>query len=393
MCTGINVVAINEFGEQRSFYGQKILYCDEYKKITGEYYDCTKFHLKVCKQSVNLGEPYFTLCPLNLLHFAVPLMVNNKFYGGVLAGPIVMSTPYNQIHLYNMAETMKMELYSKLEDLLKIIPIVDPIRVNYLGSLLYLIMTIQNNMIHYKIQENAQIQLKINEQIKTYKENTLETINIREREKNLHIKVKQGNYQEARIVLGEFLALIYLSEGRNLEVIKARCNELNSLISRASLDGGAPTKDILAFNMLLTKELKNLKNIEEISIWMRDALKYYCESTISLLDDNVSEVTKKAIQYICNHYKEDIRLSDVATVAHMNPSYFSFLFKKEVGITFVDYLNGLRIEESKNLLVNTTDSILDIAVSLGFTSQNYFARIFKKKTGRTPKQYRDKLGI
>jgi AraC-like DNA-binding protein len=319
-------------------------------------------------------------------------MINNTYFGGLLAGPIVMSTPYHQIHLYNMAETTQMEMYSKLEEFLKIIPVVDPIRTNYLGNLLYLVATTQSNIIHYEIQEKAQLQSKINEQIQTYKENALESIDIRAREKILYIKVKQGDYQEARVVLGEFLALIYLMEGRNLEVIKARCNELNSLISRASLDGGAPTKDIFVFNMLLTKELNNLKSVEEVSVWMSNTLKYYCESTILLLDDNIGEVIRKAIQFICAHYKDTIKLSDVAAIIHLNASYFSSLFKKEVGVTFIDFLLDLRIEESKNLLVNTSNSILDIAVSLGFTSQSYFAKAFKKKTGKTPKKYRYKHG-
>ncbi len=392
MCTGINVAVISELGEERSFHGQRILYCDEYKKRMREDCDCTEVHSKVCKQSVNLGEPYFMLCPLNLLYLAAPLMINNTYNGGLLAGPIVMSTPYHQIHLYNMAESIQMEMYGKLENFLKMIPIVDPIRTNYLGNLLYLVATEQSNIIHYKMQEKKQLQSKINEKIQTYKENALENIDIRERENSLYSKVKQGNYQEARVVLGEFLALMYLMEGGNLETIKARCNELYTLISRASIDGGAPIKDVFAFNMLLTKELDKLKSVEEVSIWMSNALKYYCESTISLLDDKMGEVIKKAIQFICANYKNNIKLSDVAAIVHLNASYFSSLFKKEVGVTFIDFLLDLRIEESKNLLVNTADSVLDIAVSLGFTSQSYFARAFKKKTGKPPKKYRDKHG-
>ena len=72
----------------------------------------------------------------------------------------------------------------------------------------------------------------------------------------------------------------------------------------------------------------------------------------------------------------------------LNPSYFSTLFKQSCGSSFKEYLNSIRIEESKKLLAATDRSILDIALSIGFEDQSYFTKVFKKYTGLTPKQYR-----
>ena len=73
---------------------------------------------------------------------------------------------------------------------------------------------------------------------------------------------------------------------------------------------------------------------------------------------------------------------------HLHPSYFSTVFKNAAGLSFKEYLNKVRIEESKILLQNTDFSIIDIAVAVGFEDQSYFSKVFKKYTGTTPKQFR-----
>ena len=78
----------------------------------------------------------------------------------------------------------------------------------------------------------------------------------------------------------------------------------------------------------------------------------------------------------------------VANHVHLNPTYFSTLFKQSTGSSFKEYLNMVRIEESKRLLANTDYSIIDISLATGFEDQSYFSKVFKKFTGLTPKQYR-----
>lgn len=97
---------------------------------------------------------------------------------------------------------------------------------------------------------------------------------------------------------------------------------------------------------------------------------------------------KKAVNFIGQHYSEPITLAYVADEVHLNPAYFSTLFKKEIGMSFKEYLNHVRIEESKRLLSNSNFSIIDIAIAVGFEDQSYFSKVFKKYTGMTPKQFR-----
>lgn len=95
-----------------------------------------------------------------------------------------------------------------------------------------------------------------------------------------------------------------------------------------------------------------------------------------------------AVQYIQNHYQEQIMLNEVAQSVYLSTSHFSRMFKEEMGVTFVDYLMTYRINQSKSLLKMTTLPIEVIANQVGFTSSAYFSTAFKKKEGCTPSEYR-----
>ena len=79
---------------------------------------------------------------------------------------------------------------------------------------------------------------------------------------------------------------------------------------------------------------------------------------------------------------------DLAEKTELNPCYLATLFKKETGKTFGNYLTDIRIETSKALLTKTDYSFTQIACSLAFCSQSHFTKIFRQRTGYTPKQYR-----
>ncbi|WP_080837880.1 response regulator transcription factor [Cohnella massiliensis] len=100
------------------------------------------------------------------------------------------------------------------------------------------------------------------------------------------------------------------------------------------------------------------------------------------------EITK-AIQFIKRHYAENISLQTVADHVNLSFGYLSNLFKKELQITFVDYLNRYRIERAKELLTGTQLKSYDIAVQVGFSPEyTYFSKVFKKVTGLNPNEYR-----
>lgn len=102
---------------------------------------------------------------------------------------------------------------------------------------------------------------------------------------------------------------------------------------------------------------------------------------------------RRAMNYIQAHYKENITLDSVISHLDLNKSYFCTLFKRESGVTFTHYVNLIRIEKSKRQLLKDNRSVLDIALSVGFSNQNYYTIIFKRMTSMTPMEFRKKIYI
>lgn len=98
----------------------------------------------------------------------------------------------------------------------------------------------------------------------------------------------------------------------------------------------------------------------------------------------------KARRFIEENYDRPISLEEAAGVVNTSVRYFCKVFKNYTGITFVDYLTRLRIEKSKNLLVNPNRRISEVAYEVGFESLTQFNRSFKKHAGMTPTKYRAK---
>ncbi|MFB5282419.1 AraC family transcriptional regulator [Peribacillus sp. Hz7] len=112
-------------------------------------------------------------------------------------------------------------------------------------------------------------------------------------------------------------------------------------------------------------------------LWLR----YFDE-----IPTNVS--VQKSIDYIRSHYAENISMNKVAAKVNFSPTYFSRLFKKETGHSFVSYVTLVKLQRSIQLLRRTNQTIEQIAMDLGFNTPNYFSATFKKEIGWSPSQYR-----
>ena len=95
-----------------------------------------------------------------------------------------------------------------------------------------------------------------------------------------------------------------------------------------------------------------------------------------------------AREYIDRHYKENIKLADIAKSVHANTYYISHLFRSEIGLSPMKYVILRRMGEAQNLLINTQLTITEIATRVGYNNSNYFQNAFKSATGITPGDYR-----
>jgi len=202
-----------------------------------------------------------------------------------------------------------------------------------------------------------------------------------------------GDMPEARRCLNELLGHIFFSSANDLDVIKVRAIELVILISRAALDSGADVSNVLYLNTKFISAFLRKNTIEEVCMSLTGILKRFSDETAALGGVKHVDVITRALKYIKANINRRITLEEVATQVFLSPSYFSKLFRDEMKCYFTDYLNQLKIERGKLLLLDDTLTITEIVEALGFYDQSYFNKIFKRLTGTTPKHYRDTRGL
>lgn len=101
------------------------------------------------------------------------------------------------------------------------------------------------------------------------------------------------------------------------------------------------------------------------------------------------ESVQEALEYIDSNFQESITLQQAADKVYLNAWYLSDLFKREVGMTFSEYVQNKRIEKAKQLLTGTQMKLYEVAYAVGIKEQAYFSSVFKKATGMSPKKYRE----
>jgi len=97
---------------------------------------------------------------------------------------------------------------------------------------------------------------------------------------------------------------------------------------------------------------------------------------------------ERARAFIRARFADRISVADVAEAAHLSPNYLSSVFKEATGRTVLDEIHRLRMDEARARLAGSNASVKEIAMALGFESQQYFSRFFRRTTGMTPSEYR-----
>ena len=115
-----------------------------------------------------------------------------------------------------------------------------------------------------------------------------------------------------------------------------------------------------------------------------------CRDTRRTKNNNRKALDKMKIilKYIENHYMDKITIAEISSEVQFSESHFMRYFKDTMGTTFTDYLKDYRLTMAARLLTTSDSAILDIASETGFDNLSYFNRVFKKKYGMTPRQFR-----
>ncbi|MEK3885701.1 AraC family transcriptional regulator [Paenibacillus sp. PL2-23] len=146
------------------------------------------------------------------------------------------------------------------------------------------------------------------------------------------------------------------------------------------------SKDIVS--AYVQEELKEVKHIVEFQqLLFRMVVKTWVLME-SKTNDRTYEIVDRVKSYIHEQYHMPLSLDYLADLVQTSPRYLSKIFKDETGMNFVDYLNAIRMERAKELLLSTELTVEDIASKTGFNSSAYFIRKFRESQGTTPKMFR-----
>lgn len=137
----------------------------------------------------------------------------------------------------------------------------------------------------------------------------------------------------------------------------------------------------------IAEEIGGCRSLNRLFESIGDALGRAAENARELQAFRLESHIHKAIEYIQNHFCQDLTLEEVAARADMNPAYFSSCFKKYTGSSFIHYTMELRVRRAKELL-KEGKKVSEIAGLLGFNDTRYFTRTFKKYAGVTPSEYK-----
>lgn len=398
VCVKIPIQLLDEHGVILISFGGMNDYCSFIQKFLKPGETCAAFHQKAAANALQIGEAYTFTCHSDLNHIIYPLVRDGILLGSVLVGPFLMETPDASMlgavsDRYRMDTQDALALYEAATS----ICIVTPQMVTQLNHLL---LHLFSNLTGagadplHRARSKAQQQSSISMAIHSYKaERTAEPSHYPFEKENLLIrKVRAGNVAEAKDILNDLLGYVLFTSGYSLISAKTRSMELCTILSRSMIDAGADETRIMEESAAFLNRLNDIHDLDTLCFYLQELTEFY----ISLLfPDNESrdrlnsDLIQTAVAYIQQHFREDLKLQDVADHVFLNASYFSSLFKQATGSGFKEYLTDIRIEEARQMLVNSNASIVEVALSCGFSSQSYFSKIFKARTGFSPKSFRN----
>ena len=175
--------------------------------------------------------------------------------------------------------------------------------------------------------------------------------------------------------------------------LKNYCIIMNTLLRKAAEDGGVHPYYLDRASSEFALRIEAVTSVGEAEKLMKEMFLSYCRLVKKNSVKQYSPVIQRAIVQIDTDLAGDLSLKHLAQLQNINASYLSTLFKRETGQTVTDFVNGRRVQLARQLLATTQLQIQTIARYCGISDVNYFSKIFKKHTGKSPKEYRRELSV
>lgn len=200
--------------------------------------------------------------------------------------------------------------------------------------------------------------------------------------------VKLGTPQQIGEVVGRMMNRL-----RQTALSLSQCHlfllEMITCLVRLTRSGGIPVEEVFGPNFSGAVSTDHFSGPDELERWLNERCCKLQELLGRQRSDSTWRLVEQAKDFISQNYADSsLNVDTVCSHLHLSPTYFSTLFKREVGMPFTAYVTQIRMDEAARLLRDTDEKTYLIAEKTGYTDPNYFSYVFKRRFGVSPSKYR-----
>ena len=174
----------------------------------------------------------------------------------------------------------------------------------------------------------------------------------------------------------------------SLREMQNLCIVLNTQLRHALESSGIHPYLLDKVSRQIAAHIEKLRTAEDTEQYIVDVIRQYCELVQENAFSHLKPTAKLAVMYIKNHLSDNLTVKSTADALLINANYLSDQFHREVGLTFIDFLNRERCTQAASLLKYTNLQIQQIATAVGYNNTSYFAKQFAKIFSMTPRDFR-----
>lgn len=358
---------------------------------------CLKEIRRAARIAAEIGEPYIFQCHADMIEFTAAISNKGQEAYAFVCGPMLLRHPDSIFvkDIFLKVQDLSVDPFLLMKTVPEI-PVLSERRVQAAADLLFMVANyfsrIDSTSQRQKYDMTRQQALLAEGLFLRKKlENPLESFHSRDdffKEKELIDLIKFGDQKKAKALLDELLGTALFRSHEHIGILKARVLEIIFIIARAAVEAGANLEEILGFNYQCIQNLSKDNSQETLYYFLIKAFEQLFEIIYQNRNIQHTRIFTRAKEYIWTNYSKDMTLNNLAKAVGISPYYLSHLFRKEMGISFLGYLTSVRLSIAKNLLINTTMTVMDICLEVGYQDPSHFAKMFKKKEGVHPTEYR-----
>ncbi|HHW29233.1 MAG TPA: helix-turn-helix domain-containing protein [Syntrophomonadaceae bacterium] len=374
-------------------------FCQLVKSSSSGLARCRRSYAQGGIHAIKWKEPYFFKCHAGLISWVCPISYRGKHIGNLVCGQVRMWQPteLNCSWINNFAERNGLDAEELMQSFNKVkqMSTVDIQAAADLALIITSYMDLSGADIfdfHRKLRKVGSWIWGENKKKKDV-DSRIDLFDPEQDMSNLASRIfaetRNCNIAEAKKLLEQLVLQMFIQSKGQLEIMKGRSLEFLSLFTRLSTEYGVKFGEVIHLSDLKLKEIDDADTVDKAVLWLLSVGNVFIDVIAEKNTSGEKGIVSTVIDYIQNNYSsKSLSVQEIAGVCHMNPAYLGQLFKKRMGYSIIDYIHDVRIEQAKRLLVETDQNIDLIADQAGFKDRSYFCKIFKKKTGLSPGEYK-----